>query len=82
MNRPGELVKHPVISVEENKVLFIGLVASAAGNLLLLFLLLGAICLICKRRSNARKSIKKDGNPLYGKDYEKDENKEDYDYMG
>ena len=80
MNRPGELVKHPVISVEENKVLFIGLVASAAGNLLLLFLLLGAICLICKRRT--RKSIKKDVNPLYGKDYEKDENKEDYDYMG
>lgn len=61
----------------EKETLLIGLVASAVCNLLLLLLLIGAVCLFCKRqRRNARNPIKIDVNPVY------DENKEDYDYMG
>ena len=73
---------------EVNKSLFNAVVGLAVSTGLLLLVLLLVTVFICKIRSDAKKRIKKDVNPLYGVEYEEDgerrqdSNREDYDYMG
>jgi len=71
----------------DDNTLLIGI----AGLLLLLLVLetIGITCFICKVKSSARRAIKRDVNPLYGVDYEDQDDKnrqsnsvDNYDYMG
>ena len=55
-------------------------------SLLLILQTVGVAVFIYKVKSSARKAIKKDVNPLYGVDYEGEEEEnsveQSYDYMG
>ena len=70
--------------------LVVGLATSTGVLLLLLiFVIIGVVVFIYKIKTSAKRAMKTDVNPLYGVDYEREEQnprssvaEESYDYMG